>query len=322
MVCRGCSEPLQRAIVDFGADAPAARIPQKLKEHYGIEVCASTCWSIVLQHAQTIDECPKAAAQIPERDGVAQLIAEIDGSMIPVVEMAESNDPSAKVDRRKTRQVGWKEARLSLAHTPGSVTPVFGATVGPPDQVGETLLRTAVQAGLGRKTQVHAPGDGAAWIADQVSEQFGLHGHFLVDFYHVCDYLTAAGKTIASTAARAWLETQKDRLKQNRLQDVLDELQRFVEDDTVPDDNAPVRAAHRYLTNRPGQFNYQDALMAELPIGSGEVESAHRYVIQDRLKRAGAWWKLKNAKHMLALRVCRANQEWDRYWQSRRQQAA
>ncbi len=155
-----------------------------------------------------------------------------------------------------------------------------------------------------------------------MSEQFGLHGHFLVDFYHVCDYLTAAGKTIVGTAAKAWLETQKDRLKQNRLQDVVDELRRFVEDDTAPDDNAPVRAAHRYLTNRPGQFNYQDALLAELPIGSGEIESAHRYVIQDRLKRAGAWWKLKNAKHMLALRVCRANQEWDSYWQSRRQQAA
>jgi len=43
VVCRGCAEPLQRAIVDFGADAPVARIPQKLKEHYGIEVCASTC---------------------------------------------------------------------------------------------------------------------------------------------------------------------------------------------------------------------------------------------------------------------------------------
>ena len=322
MVCRGCSEPLQRAIVDFGADAPAARIPQKLKEHYGIEVCASTCWSIVLQHAETIDECPKAAAQIPERDGVAQLIAEIDGSMIPVVETAESNDQSAKVDRRKTRQVGWKEARLTLVHAPGSVTPVFGAIVGPPDQVGETLLRTAVQAGLGRNTQVHALGDGAAWIADQVSEQFGLQGHFFVDFYHVCDYLAAAGNPIVGTAPRPWLETQKDRLKQNRLQDVLDELQRFVEDDTVPDANAPVRAAHRYLTNRPGQFNYQDALLAGLPIGSGEIESAHRYIIQDRLKRAGAWWKLKNAKHMLALRVCRANQEWDSYWRCRRQQAA
>ena len=103
MVCRGCSEPLQRAIVDFGADASAAHIPQKLKEHYGIEVSASTCWPIVLRHAQTIDEPPEAAARIPERDGVAQLIGEIDGSMIPVGEIAESNDQSAKTDRRKTR---------------------------------------------------------------------------------------------------------------------------------------------------------------------------------------------------------------------------
>jgi hypothetical protein len=70
-----------------------------------------------------------------------------------------------------------------------------------------------------------------------------------------------------------------------------------------------VRTAHRYLTNRPGQFNYQDALVAGLPIGSGEIASAHCYVIQDRLKRAGICWKLKNAKHMLALGVCRANQE-------------
>ena len=89
--------------MDFGADTPAARIPQKLREHYGLEVSAGTCWPIVLRHAETIDERPKAAAQIPERDGVAQLIAEIDGSMIPVVEMAESNDQRAKGDRRKTR---------------------------------------------------------------------------------------------------------------------------------------------------------------------------------------------------------------------------
>ena len=149
MVCRGCSEPLQRAIVDFGADAPAARIPQKLKEHYGIELSAGTCWPIVLQHAQTIDERPKAAALIAERDGVEQLIGEIDGSMIPVVETAEAND--AKADRRKTRQVGWKEARLTLVHALGSVTPVFGATVGPPDQVGEARLHTAVQADWGGK---------------------------------------------------------------------------------------------------------------------------------------------------------------------------
>ena len=118
------------------------------------------------------------------------------------------------------------------------------------------------------------------------------------------------------------MEVQKERLKQNRVQDVIAALQPFLEDDTVADARAPVRAAHRYLTNRPGQFHYQDALLAGLPIGSGEIESAHRYVIQSRLKLAGAWWKKNNAKSMLALRVCRANGEWDPYWESKHQQAA
>jgi len=36
-----------------------------------------------------------------------------------------------------------------------------------------------------------------------------------------------------------------------------------------------------------------------LPIGSGEVESAHRYVIQERLKLPGAWWAHPNAQAML-----------------------
>ena len=321
-MCRGCSEPLQRAIVDFGADAAGTRIPQKLKEHYGIEVSASTCWPLVLRHAAAIDGSPKVAAQIPERAWVARLISEIDGSMIPVVETAEADGQSPKVDRRKTRRVCWKETRLSLVHAPGSVTPVFGATLGPPEAAGQAMLRAAVEAGMGRKTKVHAVGDGATWIADQVTLQFGRQADFLVDFYHVCDYLAAAGDTIVGADQRAWMETQKDRLKQNCVQDVIAELQPFLEDDTVADANAPVRAAHRYLMNRPGQFNYQGALAAGLPIGSGEIESAHRYVIQSRLKLAGAWWKPKNAKSMLALRVCRANGDWDNYWRSRHRQAA
>jgi len=36
-----------------------------------------------------------------------------------------------------------------------------------------------------------------------------------------------------------------------------------------------------------GQLNYQVALAAGLLIGSGEVESAYRYVLQQRLKRQG-----------------------------------
>ena len=72
--------------------------------------------------------------------------------------------------------------------------------------------------------------------------------------------------------------------------------------------------SYRDLINRPGQFDYQAAIQAGLPIGSGEVESAHRYVIQKRLKLPGAWWTPENAQAMLNLRVTRANGGWDRYW--------
>jgi hypothetical protein len=52
-----------------------------------------------------------------------------------------------------------------------------------------------------------------------------------------------------------------------------------------------------------------------LPIGSGEIESAHRYIVQQRMKRPGTWWCPRHAEHMLALRLARANRRWDSYWQ-------
>lgn len=35
-----------------------------------------------------------------------------------------------------------------------------------------------------------------------------------------------------------------------------------------------------------------------LPIGSGAVESAHRHVLQTRMKRAGQHWAMRNARRM------------------------
>ena len=75
-----------------------------------------------------------------------------------------------------------------------------------------------------------------------------------------------------------------------------------------------MRAAQRYLSGRREQLDYAGARAAGLPIGSGEVESGHRHVIQQRLKLAGCWWKENNAEAMLGLRVARANQRWDSYW--------
>jgi hypothetical protein len=60
--------------------------------------------------------------------------------------------------------------------------------------------------------------------------------------------------------------------------------------------------------------DYKTAIEQDLPIGSGEIESVHRYVLQKRQKLAGTWWEINNAKNMINLRTCRANNLWDDYW--------
>jgi hypothetical protein len=59
-----------------------------------------------------------------------------------------------------------------------------------------------------------------------------------------------------------------------------------------------------------------------LPIGSGEIESGHRYGFQNRLNIAGGWWEMENLKNMIALRVLRANLGWEDYCSNVHQEAA
>ena len=69
------------------------------------------------------------------------------------------------------------------------------------------------------------------------------------------------------------------------------------------------------MTNCKEQLFYKDALKKKLPIGSGEIASAHRYVIQHRFKLAGtSWWKSDNIDSILSLQLNRANCFWDNYW--------
>ena len=128
----------------------------------------------------------------------------------------------------------------------------------------------------------------------------------MVDFYHACAYLGAAAKTCALDP-NAWLERQKHRLKTHQLDAVLADLASHVGPKSVEESDAPVRAAQRYFTNRRQHFDSQGAQQQGLPIGFGEIESAHRYVVQQRLKRPGAWWRLEQAEAMLALRLNRVN---------------
>ena len=169
---------------------------------------------------------------------------------------------------------------------------------------------------------MHCLGDGACWIVEQVEEKFGERASFLVDFYHVSEYLAAAAEVIAATNKGEWLRQQQEYLKQSRFDEVIDELRSKLEEETDEQRRQPILVCERYLSNRREYLDYESALKAGLPIGSGEVESGHRSVIQKRLKLSGAWWKIENAEKMLALRVVRANGGWQSYWDNLRQAAA
>jgi hypothetical protein len=310
---RGCSRPLQRAIVDFAADSPFAQVALKLREHYGFEIGESTIQRITLGHAQAMFESGVDELDFPKAPGLhKRIVTQTDGGMLPVV----TADASQK-DKRKGKTLSWREAKISLAHAKGSRAPVYaGGIEGGVEEAGRRLFACAVRAGFGADSRVHAVGDGAPWIVGQIEEQFGGQGSYLIDFYHVCEYLSAATKTIAPDAAagKAWMEAQKDALKTGRIDAVLSALFLHRESLDVSDDQAPVRVCHRYLSARRGQLKYREAIAEGLPIGSGEIESAHRYVAQKRLKLPGAWWLVEHAEHMLALRINRLNGDWDAYW--------
>jgi hypothetical protein len=306
--CRCSSLPLQRVMTDFGADEAFGRVPDKLKEHYGIEMPVSTIQRTTEQHAQRIYEQESAREISPGTVADVIFIGELDGSMVPVVEPSPESD-----DKRQDKVLSWKEVRLNLVHPKGNITPLVGGNfAGGVEESGRQWWRYAAKAGFDPGSHRHAVGDGAPWIANQVEMQLGTQGSYVVDFFPLGEYLGEAAKVCAPANPQAWLDVQKDRLKANQVAAVLEALAPFVGADN---DDDPVTACDRYLRNRLDQLDYHGALQRDLPIGSGEIESAHRSIIQERIKLPGAWWSLDHIETMLALRLNRANREWEAYWQ-------
>lgn len=323
MKCRGYSLGLQRAITDFGADDAFGDAPQKLKEHYGIDVPVSSVRAITERHGTAILSNREILQTLP-RGGVEQLIGEMDGSMVPIVTIEERRDKHSPADGRKRRRLIWREARLCMARDTSKVSRRYGATMGTPEQAGELLVDCVIRTGGGRGTHLHCLGDGAIWIVSQVMRRLGGPLRllsFLIDFYHLSEYLAAAAAVIAGEGKAEWLEKQQQRMKKNKAREVLEELKACKHHFTGEDEDA-VEACRRYMERRLEYFDYAGAIKEGLPIGTGEVESGHRSVIQPRLKIPGAWWKEENAESMLALRTLRANGDWEAYWLEVRQAAA
>lgn len=301
---RGYSRRLQRVLVDFGAEGAFAPATRRVREHYAIDVPVSAVRQLTLKHGKAI---AVVAEEVKPRGAAKTLITEMDGSMVPIVQPGSGND------RRKGKTVLWREARLCCARSADQVEPVYGATLGTTQVASCLWLQTAQLAGLDGKTSVHGVGDGAGWILKQFHENFGQQGSYLIDFYHVSEYLAAAASEVARPGKeKEWRRRQQGRLLNNRTGAVLRSLEKQIPSDSTAQSAA--QTAHRYLQERRHHLDYAGARQQQLPIGSGEIESGHRHVIQQRLKIAGGWWTERNMESMLQLRSARSNNWWDTYW--------
>ena len=301
---------LQKAMTDFGIEDSFASANKRLREHYGFSLDASAIRTATLRHSRRAQQMLQGEYTQPFRNlpaaGPGTIIAEADGSMLCTVPEGRS--------RKGTRPRQWQEIRLLAAQKEGSAQTTCAATFGNVQEAGQRWGHTAKQAGRALHSRIHSVCEGAEWIAIQAREVFGADATLLTDYFHVSEYLAQAAPVCRPQAPEQWRHTQQNRLKRGASDKVIEELAACREPSGVPEEKAPVRAAHRYLSNRPETLNYAPAIAAGLPIGSGLIESGHKHVLQARLKIPGSSWLQPNAEAIAQLRVLRSNDRWSELW--------
>ena len=148
--------------------------------------------------------------------------------------------------------------------------------------------------------------DGATWIREWISDTYPLAVSVL-DFYHAAEYLYEFASNAFSDVVerKQWCEVQKELLLASEVETVLSNISSIK---TKEEDKKKITT---YYKNNIERMKYKDYRNTGCGIiGSGAIESAHRTVIQKRMKQSGQRWSTKGARNMLRLRVISMNKQW------------
>ena len=345
------SDAVDRAVSDFGAENSYQKSTDRIFEHYGWKIGRTTVRSRTMAVAEAaqayIDERfarSQQAYQEPtaQRSVAEEMIVQTDGCHIRCGELMSARlarklcDDESQLarledvaDDQVVRLEQWKEVRTGLVRRPGQVEPTYVCKRGSWDEVAQQLFAAACEHGLGFETQVVAPGDGGIGLKEALQMWFP-YLQFILDRPHLKSHVHECAQLLSEVGeldepVEDWVTEVMDTIHRGHVDKVLAvnqdrhvQMKQVVE--AIAGDSRELSARERlgrlikYLTRFYHCVDYQSYEDKGWPIGSGEVESAHKTVPQGRLKKPGACWKEENLNPLCALRALRANGWWDDFW--------
>lgn len=327
----------EQAAVDLACDESCQHAADKLERHHpGLSMERTTVLRVLHKHGGQArvfldrklgSALEQLAHEGRSTGGLGELEVEHDGGMIPVgmlvpVPVQPGQQPERTPVRglaKRRRNSFWQEVKLGLVQVPGETTRLYTARpTGELDEAFGDLLALGCLKGWTEQTHVRGIADGARHIRDRMHETFhACPFQFILDRPHAREHLTEAAEALAASTgcdAPAWARSAMDRIEAGEVMAVVAELRRAHRQQ--PDDRLRLNAD--YFERNHDAVAYAEYRARGWSQASSEVESAHRHLVQQRMKIPGAWWHPDNVPGVLALRTLKANGWWDEYWSEQR----
>jgi hypothetical protein len=150
--------------------------------------------------------------------------------------------------------------------------------------------------------------DGATWIWRWIAEAYPKATQIL-DFYHAVEHLSQFAKVFYKNKSEQaeWINNQKIKLLNDKIENIIKEIETLKCSKSTDKERNKLLT---YLKNNQHRMLYKTFKDRGLRIGSGAIESAHRTVIQKRMKQSGQRWSIQGAQNVIDLRLLNINQQW------------
>ena len=274
--------------------------------HQAMEHLQAELAAVAQGHEPTPEPLTAEVAALPLALGA-------DGVMVPF-------RPDAGAPRGKIR---WREvkvgvlARISQHRTrTGQVVTRLTqrrlvAVLGDIDALKPRLWLEALRQGIRNAPQVVWLSDGGRGLWRLFDECFAASATGILDFYHAAQNLwksAAAWLDGRTTQARRWFTWARHRLRHGHPDGVLGDLAEALDVEGLPNTaRDTLRTVYAYLERHRAHIDYAIYKELGLPLGSGMVESACKWLIQQRFKGVGMRWSEDGFNHLVHLRLAWVN---------------